>query len=791
MKLLYEESGELVEFPIDEGELVIGRKSYCDLCFPDTSVSKKHARIVRKGDDVELQDAGSRNGTVLNGDIIAGTTPLRAGDVVQIGKIKLQVEEDKGGGGRSRSRSSAVRFDSSSVADDSDDEDTSPDDSGRHGSSKGTRAADARKKSFTFDESDDFDAADASDPDASGSTSVEDERPKARLVSVAGVSEIGKIHELGEGTITLGAKDGNDVVLDADGVSRFHAEIRHGDGKWHVKDLGSRNGVYVNGTKADGEQALKNGQEVQIGAARLRFEVPGKPAPDLSALLKDDRVRKGLAVGIIGLCVLALFAPIGGGGGIGGGDNSWNGRLVQGLGHLKANELETARAIFDDVKLDAAGQPEGDIARAFYEVNELWERRGKKFSFKWEEATKLLDGAAGLPGLPPEMGEWIKTEGVVIARDARAKKVFLAADETVNQAKKRESRNPDIARLGYIEALNRFENEVPKESVFWEDSSKKAEGLRVAIMKSFEDSIQRLYSEDTPPWPDIRDLIHTAIEFAQGKDKRRLLEELSSQVVEEITAESLYNDAYDIIELRQVDRYSEAKTFLRRIPSDTRLFEQAQALVQWIEAELLSIEAFSAYDNGDALKAISLIDEILNVSILAPDVREFVAKKKNDIGFVYQRFEQGLQAFQAQDHYQAMGAFNDVLRTERRPENKYHQRANKYMATSREAIMTEVRGHLKRGNDFIASDNWADSYKEYVAAIKASNGDQEVWALVRRQVDARAAGELAKVKQIIFKRQKLLYDEARVVCKAIVDLGTQGSDAHRAAQENLVTLNKR
>src|SRR5262249_31397456 len=67
------------------------RKDYCDLCFPDPSVSKRHVRLVRRGGKVELFDAGSRNGTMLNGKGVKHAD-LVPGDVIQIGKISLELE---------------------------------------------------------------------------------------------------------------------------------------------------------------------------------------------------------------------------------------------------------------------------------------------------------------------------------------------------------------------------------------------------------------------------------------------------------------------------------------------------------------------------------------------------------------------------------------------------------------------------------------------------------------------------------------------------------------------------
>ena len=63
------------------------------------------------------------------------------------------------------------------------------------------------------------------------------------------------------------------IVLDDAGVSRRHAELRpHGDG-WTVADLGSTNGVLVNGTALEGVQALQPGDQLELGSTQLVFEL--------------------------------------------------------------------------------------------------------------------------------------------------------------------------------------------------------------------------------------------------------------------------------------------------------------------------------------------------------------------------------------------------------------------------------------------------------------------------------------------------------------------------------------
>ena len=74
--------------------------------------------------------------------------------------------------------------------------------------------------------------------------------------------------------MTVGTLESNDVVVDADGVSRVHAAFERFGDSWCVRDLGSRNGTFVNGGRVIGEQALHSGDEIRLGRLRLLFRGP-------------------------------------------------------------------------------------------------------------------------------------------------------------------------------------------------------------------------------------------------------------------------------------------------------------------------------------------------------------------------------------------------------------------------------------------------------------------------------------------------------------------------------------
>ena len=55
-------------------------------------------------------------------------------------------------------------------------------------------------------------------------------------------------------------------------VSRRHVELRRDDNGWQVVDLGSTNGIKVNGQRVN-QAALRPGDRITIGVTDLSFEL--------------------------------------------------------------------------------------------------------------------------------------------------------------------------------------------------------------------------------------------------------------------------------------------------------------------------------------------------------------------------------------------------------------------------------------------------------------------------------------------------------------------------------------
>ncbi|BBX00662.1 peptide-binding protein [Mycolicibacterium moriokaense] len=94
--------------------------------------------------------------------------------------------------------------------------------------------------------------------------------------------------------VTLGKASTNTVALDHDPtVSRLHAILENHGSAWSIRDVGSRNGTFVNGEKITAERVLRSGDEVRLGKSRvvyLETRRAGEPAeeativPDASQL---------------------------------------------------------------------------------------------------------------------------------------------------------------------------------------------------------------------------------------------------------------------------------------------------------------------------------------------------------------------------------------------------------------------------------------------------------------------------------------------------------------------------
>ncbi len=100
------------------------------------------------------------------------------------------------------------------------------------------------------------------------------------------------------GALVLGREPGCDVCIDDPVASRRHARLLVKDGSVWIEDLGSRNGVAVNGVRLKAEpRQLQPWDWFQIGENEFCLRVEGVPAkgprPDFKTMVSDEKTRCG------------------------------------------------------------------------------------------------------------------------------------------------------------------------------------------------------------------------------------------------------------------------------------------------------------------------------------------------------------------------------------------------------------------------------------------------------------------------------------------------------------------
>ncbi len=78
------------DIELSEGKFVIGRAASCQLSLDDPLVSRHHAQLTVEGNDISVEDLGSRNGVKVNGEPIHGRYSVKDKDQILIGGQELK-----------------------------------------------------------------------------------------------------------------------------------------------------------------------------------------------------------------------------------------------------------------------------------------------------------------------------------------------------------------------------------------------------------------------------------------------------------------------------------------------------------------------------------------------------------------------------------------------------------------------------------------------------------------------------------------------------------------------------
>ncbi len=199
------------QFSFDHGSYVVGRHEDCDIVLPSTSVSRQHARLYVEGGRCYIEDLGSSNGVVVDGQRVLKARDLGTASQIKVGDFYLYLEFKR------------------------------PD-----------RAAQANVLQTLF---------------------ISDDSNHSKLVRINDAFA-GEEFSLSEIENTIGRTDDNFILLSDPSISRHHAKILRSGEQYTLVDLGSSNGSRYNGKPVHEPKRLMPGDRVHFGNVEFVY-APG------------------------------------------------------------------------------------------------------------------------------------------------------------------------------------------------------------------------------------------------------------------------------------------------------------------------------------------------------------------------------------------------------------------------------------------------------------------------------------------------------------------------------------
>ena len=89
--LVITQNGTAHRYPLSEGRTILGRAQHCDVVINDDSISRQHAEIVVRTDQVQVSDLDSRNGTYRGSELLRQAS-VSFGDRLLFGDVEAVLE---------------------------------------------------------------------------------------------------------------------------------------------------------------------------------------------------------------------------------------------------------------------------------------------------------------------------------------------------------------------------------------------------------------------------------------------------------------------------------------------------------------------------------------------------------------------------------------------------------------------------------------------------------------------------------------------------------------------------
>lgn len=220
----------------------LGRGLDCDIIFDASSatVSRRHAEIIIRDGKYLIVDNNSFNGTLVNEQRVSATTELFHHDQIRLGMggpvIRFNAPHRPAPLGSSMPGQRAV--------------------ASEHAAPKPKPEEVSGSKTMVF----------KLDPSMARASQGSAPAGEAQLLMSLDFGTADKL--------TIGRADGNDIKLDGLQISNRHARLVRSGGRISAEDLGSTNGIYIDGERVS-RGALDPGRSLQVGTFLIRVDESG------------------------------------------------------------------------------------------------------------------------------------------------------------------------------------------------------------------------------------------------------------------------------------------------------------------------------------------------------------------------------------------------------------------------------------------------------------------------------------------------------------------------------------
>lgn len=250
---------------LTEEGIIIGRDPACSVPLNSKDVSRHHASIKIQNNSAHLTDMNSTNGTLLNKWRIRNTEKLQHGDVITIADFSFVFIEPGKGADVTIHQDKLAQQGSFALEEHEDD---------------------ATSFHIEYPQPPGWEPEDTPAPVAAASPNinlmndllrlkkVDSSKAQAAFMELAsnGRNTLHLVPPSGKSQFTLGRSRACEIHFDDHTVSSQHAALECAGKSYEIKDLGSRNGIKVNGKNVS-QSHLNSGDTIEIGRFKLLFKI--------------------------------------------------------------------------------------------------------------------------------------------------------------------------------------------------------------------------------------------------------------------------------------------------------------------------------------------------------------------------------------------------------------------------------------------------------------------------------------------------------------------------------------